>query len=53
MKKRINISLDESTAEKVKELAELSHKNVSQWITDAIWEEDRKQKKESMLNGSV
>ncbi len=38
MKKRLNISLDEETANKLKELADNSHKNMSQWITDKIWE---------------
>lgn len=38
MKRRLNISLDEETAEKLKELAKDSHKNMSQWITDKIWE---------------
>lgn len=39
MKRRINISLEEDTASAIKELAEQSHKNVSQWITDKVWEE--------------
>ena len=38
MKKRVNISLDEDTIKKLKELAESSHRNVSQWITDKVWE---------------
>lgn len=42
MKKRVNISLDEETVEKIKELSEKSHKNVSQWITDAVWEKAKK-----------
>lgn len=41
MKKRINISLDEATAEQLKKLAEESHKNVSQWISDAVWKEEK------------
>jgi predicted transcriptional regulator len=44
MKKRLNISLDEETAEKLKELAKDSHKNMSQWITDKVWEETKKVK---------
>ena len=44
MKKRINISLDEETIERLKELAETSHKNVSQWITDAVWSDDKKER---------
>jgi len=38
MKKRLNIFLDEDTAEKLKELAKDSHKKMSQWITDKVWE---------------
>lgn len=36
MKKRVNISLDEDIAEQIKVLAKDSHRNVSQWITDAV-----------------
>lgn len=38
MKKRINISLDEETAEMIKIIADISHKSVSQWISDSVWE---------------
>ncbi len=38
MKTRVNISVDVETAEKMKELAEKAHKNVSQWVTDKVWE---------------
>jgi len=44
MKKRINISLDEETVLKLKELAERSHRNVSQWVTDKVWESAEKEK---------
>lgn len=44
MKKRVNISLDEETAERIKELAKESHRNVSQWITDAVWNEKKQEK---------
>ncbi|MCI6766295.1 MAG: ribbon-helix-helix domain-containing protein [Lachnospiraceae bacterium] len=37
MKKRVNISLDEDTVERLKELADQSHMNVSQWISQAVW----------------
>lgn len=47
MKKRINISLDEETLQKLKKLAANSHRNVSQWITDKIWEADEKDRKKS------
>lgn len=40
MRVRRNISIDEETARKLVELAEKSHKNVSQWITDRVWEND-------------
>lgn len=49
MKQRVNISLDEETIKKIKELAEQSHKNVSQWITDAVWSEAKKE--ESVNDG--
>lgn len=38
MKKRYNFTLDDETAEKLKELAEKSHTNMSQWITAKVWE---------------
>lgn len=37
MKVRRNISVDSETNEKLKELAETEHTNVSQWITDQVW----------------
>lgn len=39
MKQRINVSLDEDTRITLKTLAQDSHKSVSQWITDKVWEE--------------
>lgn len=36
-KVRINISLDEDTAERLKQYAFENHKNVSQTITDWVW----------------
>ena len=39
MKTRINISLEEDTAIAIRELAERSHRTVSQWITDKVWSE--------------
>lgn len=38
MKKRINISLDEETVEMIKIIADISHKSVSQWISDSVWD---------------
>ena len=55
MKKKVNVSLDEETVEKLKNLAEASHKNVSQWITDKVWEsaenEEIKQAKLKQMKG--
>ncbi|MBR1854069.1 MAG: hypothetical protein IJ794_13165 [Lachnospiraceae bacterium] len=45
MKKKINISVDEETSQKLRELAEKSHKNMSQWITDKVWETDEKERR--------
>lgn len=36
MKVKVNVSLDEEIAKKLKELAEKEYKPVSQWITDAV-----------------
>lgn len=36
MRVRRNISIDAETAEKLVELADSFHKNVSQWITDRV-----------------
>ncbi len=44
MKKRINISLDEETVEMLKYIADLSHKSVSQWISDSVWEYSKEHK---------
>ena len=41
MKKKVTISLDEEIVEKLKELAEGSHRNVSQWITDKVLESEK------------
>lgn len=45
MKKKVSISLDEETIEKLKELAEASHRNVSQWITEKVWESAKEEEK--------
>ena len=44
MKGRINVSLDEDTIAKLKEIAGESHTTVSQWITDRVWEADEKRR---------
>lgn len=48
MKQRMNISLDEDTVITIKSLAQDSHKSVSQWITDKVWEEKKKEDKENV-----
>ena len=42
MKIRTNISLDEETLAKIRELASQEHVSVSQWITSKVWETARK-----------
>ena len=44
MKTRINVSLDEETVKKLKDLASDSHTTVSQWITDRVWEKAKDEK---------
>lgn len=39
MRVRRNISVDQETAKKLVELAEESHRNVSQWITEQVWQQ--------------
>ena len=53
MKKKVTISLDEETIEKLKELAEESHRNMSQWVTEKVWEEakETEQMKNIKLKG--
>lgn len=46
MKVRINISLDEETDRRLRELASDSHTTISQWITDRVWEKDKSEEKE-------
>lgn len=41
MKKKVAISLDEETIEKLKELAEESYRNMSQWVMENVWEESK------------
>lgn len=41
MKKKVTISLDEDIIKRLKQLAEDSHRNVSQWITDKVIEADK------------
>lgn len=50
MKQRINISLDVEIAEKLKKLAEESHRNVSQWITDKVIEASKKEEQTEKNN---
>lgn len=46
MKKKVSISLDEETVEKLKELAEITHRNVSQWVTEKVWEASKEYDKQ-------
>ena len=39
MKTKVNLSLEPDTADTLKSLAQESHKTVSQWVTDKVWEE--------------
>lgn len=41
-------SLDEEIAIALKELAQSSHKTASQWVTDKVWEEKKKEDKENV-----
>ncbi len=38
MKVRINVSIDEETNQRLKELAAKGHTSVSQWVSDRVWE---------------
>lgn len=49
MRVRRNISVDQETADKLVELAEQSHRNVSQWITDQVWHEAKGTKTSSRI----
>lgn len=42
MKTKVNISLNSDTAKKLKRLAETSNMNVSQWISEKVWETAKK-----------
>ena len=41
MKTKVNLSLEPDTADTLKSLAQDSHKTVSQWVTDKVWEEQK------------
>ena len=51
MKKKVSISLDEDIIVKLKELAEDSHRNVSQWITDKVLESQKEKEREQRQKG--
>ncbi|MCR5204376.1 MAG: DUF6364 family protein [Lachnospiraceae bacterium] len=51
MKKKVTMSLDEETIEKLKELAEATHRNVSQWVTEKVWETVKEQEKKQPKKG--
>lgn len=48
MKVKMTLSLDEEIAIALKELALSSHKTASQWVTDKVWEEKKKEDKENV-----
>jgi len=48
-KKRINISIDEETYVKLKQISDQLHTTASQFITDRIWEYDRDREQLRML----
>lgn len=45
---KVTLSLDEETYKKLKEIVESRHTTMSQWVTDEIWEYDRKTRIEDM-----
>lgn len=49
MKKKVNISLDEAVAEKLKKLAEEEYKPVSQWVTDAVLKAEKEREAEMQI----
>lgn len=51
MKQKVNLSLDESVAEKLKYLAKSSNRTVSQWVTDRVLDELSKQSHDKGKNG--
>ena len=40
MKTKVNLSLEPDTADALKLLAQKSHRTVSQWVTDKVWEDE-------------
>ncbi|MBR0542359.1 MAG: ribbon-helix-helix protein, CopG family [Clostridia bacterium] len=55
MKTKINISLDNEVADKLRLLAKAEHKSMSQWITDKVCEASKKDesKREGFYEGAV
>ena len=51
MKKKVNLSLDEDTVMKLKELADKAHKPVSQWVSDKVWEKDEAISEKEVMKG--
>ena len=45
MKVRVNITLDEETNNKLRELAQDYHTNLSQMVTYLVWEKDKQDKR--------
>lgn len=51
MKIKVTMSLDEETIKKLKELADASHRNKSQWVTDKVWEAAKEEEKKKSKKG--
>lgn len=52
MKAKINLTIDESVLRTLRELAESSHRSVSQWVTDKVLEAE-KEAQEASTNASA
>ena len=53
MKQKVNVSLDNDTVTKLKEIAEKSHKSVSQWISDKVWETAERENEKSVQERGI
>lgn len=53
MKTRTNISLSPDTMAKLKELAAEQHLSVSQWITNQVWTEAKKEELAAQLTAEM
>ena len=44
MRKKVNITLDPETLERLRAMSDKEHKSMSQWITDIVWIKSREEK---------